>query len=339
MSKRIVIRSAKSAAILLEKKVNEPKVEEPKEENPVVEAKEEAPLKSKADTQCMSRITYDHHAQYFGNQRNKFYLEFRCPFPRFREMDVCVRCLVKNETASQDSRRFDHGKINEPIPDASHLFGGRWYQEGVVKWGEPASHRILFAQTHQEEARGSYVVQQPIYHIVSSKVKKPSSSQEDMPKKQSVNTATTETTTEAITEAIEKPKRKPRAKKVTEEEKKVTEEEKKEEKKPRAVRKKRSTEPSPYQALASDQRLIYKEVTLPTHQEQSMEEVDLDDYTVVYVELKPFEWEGALYYRDEKKQKLYRRIRDKHVGNYVGRYDPQTQTLHEDIPDSDDETE
>lgn len=283
-----------------------------------------APLEKKEDTQCMSRITSDHHAQHFGNQRNKFYLEYRCPLPRFRDMDVCVKCLVKQPTDLQESRRFDHGKINEPIPDASHLFGGRWYYEGVRKWGEPPQSVIDYAMEHQHEARGSYVVQQPSYEDVQSKVKKPSSSQEDMPKKQQAGTV-----------VEEKPKRKPRAKKVE-----PVEDAKEEPEKPKRIRKKKgATDASPYHDLASDQRLIYKEVALPTHKEESMEELDLDDYTVFYVELKPFEVDHVWYYRDAVKQKLYQRIRDKQVGNYVGRYDPMTGMIHTDIPDSDDETE
>jgi hypothetical protein len=47
------------------------------------------------------------------------------------------------------------------------------------------------------------------------------------------------------------------------------------------------------------------------------------------------EIDGALYYIDKESQKVFKK--DKKLGQYVGRYDPQTETLHTDIPDSDGE--
>jgi hypothetical protein len=45
----------------------------------------------------------------------------------------------------------------------------------------------------------------------------------------------------------------------------------------------------------------------------------------------------ATYFRDSKKNKLYKKIKEKTIGCYVGRYDPATETVHTDVPDSDDE--
>jgi hypothetical protein len=286
----------------------------------------ELPSKLAEDKQCMSRITHEHSAQQFGNGRNKFYLEFRCPLPRFRDSDVCVRCVNKHTKAQQDSRTYDHGKINEPIPDHSHIFGSLWYVEHVEKWGEPQSNTIIFAFEHQLEARGKY------------KVDLSSSLQEDMarPKK-----------AESIEIVPEKPKRGRKAKQAVPIEEVAavatdSSEEKKEAAAPK-VRKRaaprKKAEPTPYQHLANEQRLIYKEVTLPTHIEETMEEVDLADYEVQYVTLTTIQIEDTTYYIDKQKQKLFRRIRDKQVGEYVGRYDPSTQTIHTDILDSDDESE
>lgn len=277
--------------------------------------------KEKEDTQCMSRMTHENTAQHFGNGRNKFYLEYRCPLPRFRDLDVCVRCVNKNAKAQQDSRTYDHGKINEPIPDHSHLFGGRWYLEHTEKWGEPPNQTVRFAFEHQMEARGKY------------KVELPSSLVEEMPKK-AKDTALD----------IEKPKRgrKPKSQDTSTVEVAATAASSTApmEPKPRkraAPRKK--ADATPYQHLASEQRLIYKEVTLPTHIEETMEEVDLGEYEVQYVTLTPIQIDETTYYIDQQKQKVFRRIRDKQVGEYIGRYDPATQRIHTDIPDSDDESE
>ena len=80
-----------------------------------------------------------------------------------------------------------------------------------------------------------------------------------------------------------------------------------------------------------------REVVLPTHQEQELEEVDVNDFDIEYVTVKVVEINGMEYFRDTKKNKLFRKIKEKSVGNYVGRYDPRTETILE-LPDSDCET-
>lgn len=281
------------------------------------------------DTRCMSRITHDHSAQHFGNGRNKFYLEFRCPLPRFRDLDVCVRCLEKKPKGQQDSRTYDHGKINEPIPIHSHLFGGVWFAEHLEKWGEPDHDTIRFALEHQREARG-------IYHdAITSKVELLSSLQDEMgrPKKEVAATAT-DSTEEVKPKRTRKPKNEEDA--VTKEP-----EEKKEAAAPKTKKRipRKKADPTPYQALASEQRLIHKEVTLPTHIEETMEELDIDEYEVEYVTLTPIEIQQTMYYIDKSSQKVFKRIREKQMGDYVGRYDPVSETIHTEIPDSDDEAE
>jgi hypothetical protein len=77
-----------------------------------------------------------------------------------------------------------------------------------------------------------------------------------------------------------------------------------------------------------------REVVLPTHQEQEQEEVDVNDFDIEYVTVKVVEINGMEYFRDTKKNKLFRKIKEKSVGNYVGRYDPRTETILE-LPDSD----
>ena len=82
---------------------------------------------------------------------------------------------------------------------------------------------------------------------------------------------------------------------------------------------------------------IHKEVTLPTHLEKTMEEVDTDGYRVEYVKLTPFEVGSAVYYRDAKKNKLYQKLKEGRIGHYVGRYDAPTESIVTDVPDSDDD--
>ena len=80
--------------------------------------------------------------------------------------------------------------------------------------------------------------------------------------------------------------------------------------------------------------MMSKEVVLPTHQEREQEEVDTEGFEVEVVRVSVFELNGVTYFRDSKKDKLYKRIKEKSVGDYVGRYDARTGTIF-DVPDSD----
>lgn len=84
----------------------------------------------------------------------------------------------------------------------------------------------------------------------------------------------------------------------------------------------------------TDMSMMSKEVVLPTHQEKEQEEIDTEGFEVEVVRLSVFELDGVTYFRDSKKEKLYKRIKDKSVGDYVGKYDARTGTIFE-LPDSD----
>ena len=94
--------------------------------------------------------------------------------------------------------------------------------------------------------------------------------------------------------------------------------------------------PKPKMKTKPEER-FHREVVLPTHQEQVREEVDVDGFDIEYVTVKVVEINGMEYFRDSRKNKLFRKLKEKSVGNYVGRYDPRTETILE-LPDSDCET-
>ena len=83
--------------------------------------------------------------------------------------------------------------------------------------------------------------------------------------------------------------------------------------------------------------MIQKEVVLPTHMEQTRDEVDTDGFEIEYVKLSVFAVGDISYFRDAKKNKLYKKIKEKTIGDYVGRYDPASETIYTDVPDSDEE--
>ncbi len=267
---------------------------------------------------CISRYTDDTYAQHFGDERHKFYLEFRCNRPCIKDMTCCAKCAEKTSTVLQHSRKFDHGNVNEPIPDKSHIFGGNWYNQGVKKWGAPPSEIIEFALKYQKDARGDFVVEQEI--------------KEDPPttKKRTKPKVADKTDGEA------KPvKRTKKPKIAPEQETEQTDKTIQEPKKKSGPKKK---EESPYSAIINKPApLVHKEVSLPTHLETDLEQIDTSDYEIEYVRLTPFEANGTTYFRDSKKNKLYKKIKEKGIGPYVGRWNPNTDSIITDIPDSDDE--
>lgn len=92
--------------------------------------------------------------------------------------------------------------------------------------------------------------------------------------------------------------------------------------------------PKPKMKAKPEEERFHREVVLPTHQEQAREEVDVDGFDIEYVTVKVVEINGMEYFRDSRKNKIYRKLKEKSVGNYVGRYDPRTEMILE-LPDSD----
>lgn len=262
---------------------------------------------------CISRYTDETYAQHFGNGRNKFYLEFRCNRP-CSNGNHCSKCSNKSPLNKlQQSRKFNHGDVNEPIPDSSHIYGGKWYNDGVKKWGEPSSDIIEFAIKYQSDAREGFM---PVNTVIVP-----------LPSKQLE--AVLETKLEVVKEQeITAPKKRGKPKVAS----KPTDDS---EPKKRVGRKKPLV--TPYSTLINTTpQLVHKEVSLPTHMEYKMEEIDSSGYTIQYIKLTLFDANGTSYFRDATKNKLYKKVKDK-IGIYVGRWNPDTDSIITDIPDSDEE--
>lgn len=303
---------------------------------------------------CISRYTDDTYAQQFGDGRHKFYLEFRCNRPCLKGMDCCAKCAEKSSSATlQHSRKFNHGKINEPIPDISHIYGGKWYFDGCRKWGAPPSEIIEFAIQYQKEARGDFLTNDS-ENTELYKDKKESITQE-MPRAKKIENQITDETPIPVPAPVKrgrKPKvapaetnpnesptpvkrtRKPKVapETTTENITPIPPEPKK-----RATPRKKNPE-TPYSTLVNTtNQMVHKEVSLPTHIESKLEEIDSEGFMIEYIKLSVFEANGSTYFRDSNKNKLYKKIKDKGIGAYVGRWNPDTETILTDIPDSDEE--
>lgn len=286
----------------------------------------------KASMSCISRVSAIDARCYFADQKHKFFLEMRCGRPCSGQ--ICEDCSVKTMSTIQWCRKIDHGTIYDPIPDRSHLFGGNWYEDGVRKWGAPSAESIEKGLTYQRKARTMEEV-----NIAPSKVPSPSPPMEPVKRGRkpkvapkavpTVEPATTSTVASTTTTNVE-----PNTTtdiKVTEQvvtEPPVKKAAVKRPRKPKAVTPVKMADPS----------MVQKEVVLPTHMEQDREEVDTDGFEIEYVKLSVFSLGDATYFRDSKKNKLYKKIKEKTIGCYVGRYDPTTETVHTDVPDSDDES-
>jgi hypothetical protein len=270
---------------------------------------------------CISRYTDDTYAQHFGDGRHKFYLEFRCNRP-CTNGNHCSKCSNKSPlTKLQQSRKFNHGNVNEPIPDISHIFGGKWYNNGIKKWGEPPSEIIEFAIKYRGEARQGFESATIPLPLNPVKLQKPNVTLEPI----------SEPTLEPILElaaAVIVPKKRGKPK-VAGESTDGSEPKK------RIGRKKPIV--TPYTTLINaTSQIVHKEVSLPTHIESKMEEIDSSGYTIQYIKLAPFDANGVSYFRDATKNKLYKKVKDK-IGGYIGRWNPDTDSIIIDIPDSDDE--
>jgi len=227
---------------------------------------------------CLSRVTAIDARRYYADQKHKFFLEMRCGRPCADQ--ICADCLEKSPTSIiQWCRKVDHGLVSDPIPDRSHIFGGAWYEAGVLKWGAPSADAIRDSLEHQKAARALVSPQievAPQKALIASKVPSPSPPMES-----------------------------------------------------KRGRKPKLAKPAPLMAQ--------KEVVMPTHMEHTRDVVDTDGYEIEYVKLSLFTIGDSTYFRDSKKNKLYKRLKEKLIGDYVGRYDPRTETIHTDVPDSDDE--
>jgi len=299
---------------------------------------------------CISRYTDDTYAQQFGDGRHKFYLEFRCNRPCLKTMDCCAKCAEKSpSTTLQHSRKFNHGKVNEPIPDNSHIYGGKWYYDGVRKWGAPPSEIIEFAIQYQKEARGDFTIEdsqnnelykdekQSITQEMTRAKKSDTQPSDETPQPvkrgRKPKVAPAEPSENTTTENVQ-PAKKTRKPKVAPEN--TSESVAPEPKKKTGPRKKNIE--TPYSTLVnSTNQMVHKEVSLPTHIENKLEEIDSEGFQIEYVKLSVFEVGQATYFRDSVKNKLYKKIKDKGIGAYVGRWNPDTDSIVTDIPDSDEE--
>ena len=289
---------------------------------------------------CISRVTAIDARCYFADQKHKFFLEMRCGRSCSPDQRVCVSCSIKTASTIQWCRKIDHGTIYDPIPDRSHLFGGNWYEEGVQKWGAPSVENIQLAMEYQQEARMGTVELSKVTPP-SPDMEKPKRGRKPKVVANAVEPVVVETrvTEVRVTEVpvTEVPVTEPAVEHPIETAAVTAPASvaSSEPPKPKRTRKPKPKVLTPIKM--ADPSMIQKEVVLPTHMEQTRDEVDTDGFEIEYVKLSVFAVGDISYFRDAKKNKLYKKIKEKTIGDYVGRYDPASETIYTDVPDSDEE--
>ena len=284
---------------------------------------------------CISRITDPNHARHFGDGVHKFYLEMRCPQPALMNQRICQKCTkIYAECKNQFCGLYDHAKVNEPVPDRSHMYGGKWYLEKVKEWGEPPREILALAIQYQENARQGLEIKESepsmITEMSAAEPKKKGrakAASEDLKPaaapSEDLKPEALKQKTKKAEKPAEEPKDKPTIAKPKVAKPKVA--------KPKVAKPK----VSPKQTSEASN---HKEVAIPTNMEKTMEEFDTDGFEIEYVSLVPFEVNETNYFRDRKKEKLYKNTKGS-IGYYVGRWDPDTESIHTEVPDSDEEDE
>jgi hypothetical protein len=192
------------------------------------------------------------------------------------------------------------------------MYGGKHYRDGCIAFGTPSEEDIQSAIEHRRIARIGLVheVVNEVPHEVANEV--PHEVVNEV-----ANEVVNEVANEVANEVIIPKKRKPRIVRPSNS--------------PKKERKPRTKPESVKEIIASIPSVA------ATYIERNPEEVYIDDYEMEHIQLYPFEHKHVHYFRDPINNKLFDRIRGA-LGAYIGRYDPYTETIRTDIPDSDDES-
>jgi hypothetical protein len=215
------------------------------------------------------------------------------------------------------------------------MYGGKWYLEKVKEWGEPPREILALAIQYQENARQGLEIKESEPSMITEM------SAVEQKKKGRAKAAAEDLKAEAAQPDDLKPQAQQAPKQKTKKAEKSAEKSAEEPvEKPKGkpkIAKPKVAKPkvSPKQTSEASN---HKEVAIPTHMEKTMEEFDTDGFEIEYVSLVPFEVNETNYFRDRKKEKLYKNTKGS-IGYYVGRWDPDTESIHTEVPDSDEEDE
>lgn len=256
-----------------------------------------------SEKRCLAWWIRDTHMDSFI-EGPKYHLPYRCVEPRIQGDVVCAKCFLKR-AKPRDRKGFYPAKwwglVTEPIQDigeqVNHLAFSPWFYEKAKQ----------FSLSEESMKKAKRLLEDATKAVATTDVPPVLN---EAPKNEMISTNTNEK---------KKPGRKKKEAVVVDAEVKKGEETK--EKKKRAPKivssKEEKLEPIVPKAVIAD--------------EPAIEAVDVE-----YVQVKPFQHEGTLYYLDSKKSKLYDRQKDGSCkGVYKGRWDSVAEKIVTTLPDSD----
>lgn len=239
----------------------------------------------------------------FGiKNKNRFYLESRCN-KTIVENQLCQECIQKRARKHTEPRKNLYGLVSEPLPDDCHIFESLWYESKVKEFGIPSESDMARAKKAQEEARKGISIVQP----VEEKKEKPKRG-----RKAAATVVSQPIPVPVPPQPVPDPDPEPNP--------------------PPAP-------PNPVPPKPARKRREKKEIVkepVVFKQIQAIEtSPSLLDIEVVKVVVRPFHYENTDYFRDASKNKLYSVGKDKRPSVYVGRWNPETETVDTEFPDSD----
>ena len=98
---------------------------------------------------CLARLTnWDKTGEAIGDSKMRASIVKLCANTPSNGL-LCQECLSRPRDGKYQSRML-HGLLTEPIPAASHIYGGAWYWERVAKHGDPPTAWIEMAEEAQK---------------------------------------------------------------------------------------------------------------------------------------------------------------------------------------------
>lgn len=258
-------------------------------------------------SQCLAWWIRDTHMDSFVNGP-KYHLPYRCVEPAIKGDTVCAKCFLKREKPRQRNGFYPAkwwGLVTEPVQNIgeqiNHMAFSPWFYEKAKQYSL-SEESMKKAKRLFEVATQNVTVAEAPKPLDAAPETKPAVVEKKKPGRKKKDATPAETKPESVAEkpapapAIEK--KKPVLKK----------------KAPKIATEEKPPEPI---AFISNEKPIEPE-------------------DVEYIQVKPFQHDGTLYYLDSRKQKLYDRQKDGSCkGVYKGRWDSVMEKVVTTIPDSD----
>jgi len=242
---------------------------------------------------CLNRLTKSSLKLPFPDGKHYFYGESACG--NGCDGDLCDSCKGK---------KSDHGLVNGPYVEKSHIYGTTWYLKAVRTYGEPDVDILEKAMDAQKKARSGGRVAKVSLESLTKKMSSVSL-QSQASSTSSPTVSATPVTPGTATAAGETPKKK----------------------------RGRPSKKVIVQEIIPETENVVTELDAEKMVETMDEPLEVHD--VIRVVLRPFIHDAKKFWRDEDREKIYEYISDNKKGAYIGRWDGQG--IEVSIPDSDEE--